>query len=672
MKYRAEIDGLRFLAVLMVIIYHIRINILGINIFHGGFVGVDIFFVISGYLITKIIVTDLEKGKFNIFYFFERRSRRILPLLLFVSIFFLIIGTLITNGEYLLEFSRTVVSSIFFYSNYFFLFREVEYGLGANSENPFIHTWSLSIEEQYYILFPIILILLRKYFNLIKVTIFILFFISFYMCMYGFNNYPKVNFFLFSSRIWEILLGSIIAIIPNNKLNNLIIKNFFTVIGIFMIFMSSFYFNDIDENFPSYKNLYPTIGTALIIYFGGARDLVSKILSLRIFTFFGKVSFSLYMIHMPVIVLIRSTDLLKGTIVTKFLSMSFIILFSIFTYFFIEKVFRNQKLVSLKLFLISIFTAYLLLLSTIFIIFQKNGNLISFNEKYEKLLTSAELNDTQYLEECIDKPILEANEKINHLRFNCSFNETEAKKIFLIGDSFMTNLADVLINEYPEYNYNVYITSGCMYLPNYNKHNIWNNKIQDHCNDKNFKKIKKILLNQNNSIFIFNYRTQLYLENSFNNPKTKWDYYYKSTNDVKGIKFDDFAKEYQELSKNNKVLLIYPTPELEIDPYKEVSNILILNKFFKTNVENEIDKLGINYSNYYERSKNAIKMYDQTINKNIIKIEPSEFICNQKKEQFCNIIFDNSILYEDDNHLSATGSKKTANLIKKTLVKLGY
>ena len=125
---------------------------------------------------------------------------------------------------YLLEFSRTVVSSIFFYSNYFFLFREVEYGLGANSENPFIHTWSLSIEEQYYILFPIILILLRKYFNLIKVTIFILFFISFYMCMYGFNNYPKVNFFLFSSRIWEILLGSIIAI-PNNKLNNLIIKN---------------------------------------------------------------------------------------------------------------------------------------------------------------------------------------------------------------------------------------------------------------------------------------------------------------------------------------------------------------------------------------------------------------------------------------------------------------
>ena len=240
MKYRAEIDGLRFLAVLMVIIYHIRINILGINIFHGGFVGVDIFFVISGYLITKIIVTDLEKGKFNIFYFFERRSRRILPLLLFVSIFFLIIGTLITNGEYLLEFSRTVVSSIFFYSNYFFLFREVEYGLGANSENPFIHTWSLSIEEQYYILFPIILILLRKYFNLIKVTIFILFFISFYMCMYGFNNYPKVNFFLFSSRIWEILLGSIIAIIPNNKLNNLIIKNFFTFIGIFMIFMSSF------------------------------------------------------------------------------------------------------------------------------------------------------------------------------------------------------------------------------------------------------------------------------------------------------------------------------------------------------------------------------------------------------------------------------------------------
>ena len=112
LNHRKDIDGIRGISVLAVIFYHANVNL-----FSGGYLGVDIFFVISGYLITKIIVTDLEKGKFNIFYFFERRSRRILPLLLFVSIFFLIIGTLITSGEYLLEFSRTIVSSIFFYSN---------------------------------------------------------------------------------------------------------------------------------------------------------------------------------------------------------------------------------------------------------------------------------------------------------------------------------------------------------------------------------------------------------------------------------------------------------------------------------------------------------------------------------------------------------------------------
>ena len=141
MKYRPEIDGLRFLAVFIVIIYHIRLNLFDINIFQGGFIGVDVFFVISGYLITSIILEDVNKNQFDLFNFFERRIRRIIPLLTFISLFFLIIAVIILRGQSLIDLANTVLSSIFFYSNFFFIFKEVEYGVDTNSINPFLHTW---------------------------------------------------------------------------------------------------------------------------------------------------------------------------------------------------------------------------------------------------------------------------------------------------------------------------------------------------------------------------------------------------------------------------------------------------------------------------------------------------------------------------------------------------
>jgi peptidoglycan/LPS O-acetylase OafA/YrhL len=168
MKYRPEIDGLRFLAVFIVIIYHIRLNLFDINIFQGGFIGVDVFFVISGYLITSIILEDVNKNQFDLFNFFERRIRRIIPLLTFISLFFLIIAVIILRGQSLIDLANTVLSSIFFYSNFFFIFKEVEYGVDTNSINPFLHTWSLSIEEQYYILFPLFIILIKKKYKFFK------------------------------------------------------------------------------------------------------------------------------------------------------------------------------------------------------------------------------------------------------------------------------------------------------------------------------------------------------------------------------------------------------------------------------------------------------------------------------------------------------------------------
>ena len=672
MKYRPEIDGLRFIAVFIVIIYHIRLNLLDTNIFAGGFVGVDIFFVISGYLITSLIIEDVKKNQFSVIDFFVRRIRRIIPLLTFVSLFFLLVSMIILRGNNLLELSNTILSSIFFFSNYFFIFKEVQYGVDSNSINPFLHTWSLSIEEQYYIFFPLLVLLLKKKLTFLKLSIITIFLMSLYLCIYGFKNYPNINFFLFSSRIWEILLGSLIALMPNYKIKNKLTTNFFTIFGIILILYSSFYFNDIDENFPSLKNLIPTIGTAIFIYFGnGNNDLVSKFLSLKLFSFLGKISFSLYLIHMPVITLIRNTDLVSGTIINKSIAVIFIFIFSIFTYFFIEKIFRDRNLVSRKNLFKSIFIIYILLISLISFISFKNGEIFSIQEKYGNILQTAKKNEIDKdLEKCIDRNI---NPNIEKDFLVCSFYPEKNQRIFLIGDSSMTNLADTLIKEYPKYNYQVHITTGCLFLPEYNKRNLWSNRIDKLCNKIEFNKVKNILLQNNNSIFIFNHRIQLYLENSHFSPNVKWDYYYENKKNNKMIKFSDYVKSYEDFTiNNNKILIIYPIPELNFQPYEKINNILTLSRIKDFDVYKKISELGIEYSDFISRSKSSFDLYNSFINENIIKIDPSEFICRDINLNRCKVLFDDGILYEDDYHLSKFGTKKLAAMIMNKLSNFNF
>ena len=229
-------------------------------------------------------------------------------------------------------------------------------------------------------------------------------------------------------RIWEILLGSLIALIPKYKIKNELTSNLLSI-GIILILFSSFYFNDLDENFPSLKNLIPTIGTAFFIYFSNGNDFVSKFLSFKLFTFLGKISFSLYLIHMPVITLIRNTDLVSGTIINKSIAVFFIFIFSVFTYFFIEKRFRDRSLVSKTKLFKSILIIYILLISLISFISFKNGEIFPIEEKHENILQTAKKNEIDKdLERCIDRKINPKNIEKNIL--TCSFYPEQNQKIF--------------------------------------------------------------------------------------------------------------------------------------------------------------------------------------------------------------------------------------------------
>lgn len=211
--YRAELDGLRAIAVISVILYHAKFNILGSDWFRGGFIGVDIFFVISGYLISRIILLELSHfGSFSFLNFYERRARRILPML-FVVIFATIplAWSKLLPSDFV-EYANSIIASLFFGSNFFFYNNAISYGADSALLKPFLHTWSLAIEEQFYLVFPLLCILAYRFFWQHFISVIILTsVISLSLSEILTSSNPELNFYLPFSRYWELAIGSLLA-----------------------------------------------------------------------------------------------------------------------------------------------------------------------------------------------------------------------------------------------------------------------------------------------------------------------------------------------------------------------------------------------------------------------------------------------------------------------------
>jgi peptidoglycan/LPS O-acetylase OafA/YrhL len=212
-KYRPELDGLRAIAVFSVIFYHATFSLFNKSVLSGGYLGVDIFFVISGYLITSIILKQIyTTNNFSFKNFYERRARRIIPALLFVMLCSLPFAYIILLNKPIIDFSKSIISSIFFISNIYFHYTNNAYGDELALLKPFLHTWSLSVEEQFYILFPIFLTIIIKFFKKHLLAFLILgFLISISFSQYSSIYHPSFNFFLIFSRAFELLLGSLLS-----------------------------------------------------------------------------------------------------------------------------------------------------------------------------------------------------------------------------------------------------------------------------------------------------------------------------------------------------------------------------------------------------------------------------------------------------------------------------
>jgi peptidoglycan/LPS O-acetylase OafA/YrhL len=298
-KYRPDVDGLRAVAVLAVLFFHT-----GLAPFRGGYVGVDIFYVISGYLITSILVKDLTDGKFSLVTFYERRMRRIFPALFTVLFFCMVAASVLFDPREMISFGKSLLTTTFFVSNFYFWHSAQPLGYfdRAVSSQPLLHTWSLSVEEQFYLFFPVTLFLLFRWTKRVNAWLIVLTAASFALNIWATQHKPVVAFYWIMPRAWELLAGAMLATKAVPHLRNRILREFAGFLGLGMI-IAAVSFPIRSALFPGYIVLLPCLGTWLVIYAGEAGgSLVRTLLSFRPLVFVGVISYSLYLWHWPVIV----------------------------------------------------------------------------------------------------------------------------------------------------------------------------------------------------------------------------------------------------------------------------------------------------------------------------------------------------------------------------------
>lgn len=665
LTYRPEIDGLRAIAVVAVIIYHAHITILNHQLFKGGFIGVDIFFVISGYLITSIILKELIiTGRFSFKHFYQRRIRRILPALLFVMLVSLLFAWIYLLPSRFIDFSKSILYSLGFSSNYYFWYSGQQYNAESGLLKPFLHTWSLSIEEQFYIFFPIVLLVIFKYFKKYLIHILIFgFVVSLSLADWGSKYHPPFNFYSLPTRSWELLAGSILAYfesIKGHRSKYKILDTILPAVGLFLIGHSILFFND-KMYHPSFYTLSPIIGVCLIIFFSNKDELITKVLSLKLFVGIGLISYSLYLWHYPIFSFARIIQFTEGSVFKKLLLGLIIFLLSIISYYFIERPARKEKNKFKIVISLGIIFAFIL------IIFNFN---IILNEGYKDRLPEIikkNLSGEPWtsLKNSDGKNCYENKE-------GCIFNTLSNKKVYLIGDSHAETLASDLKDRIikKDYQFIVFGHGGCLYFPEFDQVDGKTLTINEFCNNSYFTKIKDILSKETNSIIIFSGRLPLYLTNfHFDNQEGGSDGKEYNKKYIPVGKYEtiqnSFKNEVSKLSKKNKIILIYPFPEAGWNVPLKFFNSLpktvdLINDYLVPK-----NYISTSFQIYKNRTKSSFELLDSIVGDSIYRVYPHKLFCDTSINDRCLNHDDKNIFYYDDNHPSI----KSAEMINELIIK---
>jgi len=413
-KFRPDIEGLRAFAVIPVIFFHL-------SLMPNGYLGVDVFFVISGFLITGLIYSDLGRGSFSLLDFYIRRARRILPLCLFVVTITLIFGSLTMLPDDLENLGQSVIATNFFANNILQAITTQNYWDVVNEFKPLMHTWSLGVEEQFYIILPILLILIARTSKTIKLTV--LYSFTIISLILFFTNAPEFKKFYFIwFRFWELAMGGLVAIHLKGRL--ITYENSFIpiVVLLFMLVIP----HDLGNQFSL---IAVVLLTSMVLATNNNSQRVSKFfLENRIVRFIGLISFSLYMWHQVVFAFSRYFWKQQFLLLDYFVLISLVLLLSIFSYRYIERPFRKR--VPIKYFI-----------SIVFLVF----SLTSLYSWY-LYINAGVLKNIPELD--IDSSNISRgmHSKYNHAIFDLdkSFSNNHKIKVLIVGDSFARDWANVL------------------------------------------------------------------------------------------------------------------------------------------------------------------------------------------------------------------------------------
>jgi peptidoglycan/LPS O-acetylase OafA/YrhL len=403
-RYRPDIDGLRALAVLPVVLYHFQIWP-----FTGGFVGVDIFFVISGYLITALIHGEMEQGSFTIVHFYERRIRRIFPALFTVIAASCVAAAILLFPLDLIRFGHSVMATVVFGSN--FLFKNAAgYFDTVADRKPLLHTWSLAVEEQFYVVFPAILFFLRRagqraqFWMIAAILV-----ASLVLSIYQVKTAPETAFYLLPDRAWELMLGAILAIgnfpLPSQRW----LREILSLIGVALIAFAVFTYNT-QTPFPGLTAIPPCLGAALLIYAGsGGTSVIGAGLSSAPLVGAGLISYSLYLWHWPLRVFGQYAAFRELMPYEKIVLIALSVLLAWLSWRFVERPFRGRREIFTRKVIFTLAAiASAVLFAAGFALTADHGLRFRYPENVQLILLQSGIRNPPARDNCFGKPIFKS------------------------------------------------------------------------------------------------------------------------------------------------------------------------------------------------------------------------------------------------------------------------
>ena len=434
MEYRKDINGIRAIAIIGIVLFH-----LNINFFQGAIICIDIFFVLSGYLITTVILK--KENKFNIYLFWVNRARRLFPLLLFVIFATIPFAIYMLVPLHLKNYSQSLLTTPVFLSNVLFWLESGYWDLPSQMK-PLLHTWSIAIEGQFYFVFPLIFLIRDS--KKILIIIFLLWLLSLLMALFHESELIVIqtdkflslaDHFMPFGRWWELMTGSFVAFVLNKKKYfKLQYHNAFSILGLGLVLFSIFFFNN-KHILPGPLSIIPVAGTALLILYSVERNLIYKFLNLRLLNHLGEISYSIYLWHFPILVFTKYAVDQNLTNINKISIILLTYLISLISYKYIEIPFYKKKILSNKIFII-----FTLISITILCAF---GMYLNYNYKnFSQLGAKTEKIKNIFPQYKFGKTPLYS---IYDIEKNFS-DHINKKKILIIGDSHARDLTRALIS----------------------------------------------------------------------------------------------------------------------------------------------------------------------------------------------------------------------------------